>query len=214
MTFQEAQQEIESSAMATRLNVASGLKTFLRAIQGERAVCALRKMLDATATQENILSRLIELSRQRIDRRYENPWDTALTIYLLLISSVDQSLLILAADIVAQAPQCWWAQKLSSQLLSERETKAKSSALAHNITSQLPAVSFLSVPDTAFALFQLEAVSIPYSLDSTVRIHMPKFSQSLSQAENIVINSVGPSQSYINTAADADSCQGCIGYSS
>jgi hypothetical protein len=196
MTFQEAQQEIESSALATRLNVASGLKTFLRAIQAERAVCELRKMLVARVTQENILSRLIELSRQRIDRRYENPWDTALTIYLWLLSSIDQNLLSLAADIVAQAPQCWWAQKLSSQLSRERETKAKTYVLAHNVISQPPAASFLATPATALALFPLDTVSTTYSLGKTVRIHMPEFSQSLSQAESIVINSESPNQDY------------------
>ena len=202
MTFQEAQREIESGSMAIRLNVASGLKTFMRAIQGERAVCELRQMLIAKEMQEHVLSRLIALSRQRIDRRYENPWDTALTIYLWLISSVDQDLLHLAADIVAQAPQCWWAQKLSSQLLREREMQAKSSVLAHNITSQLPAASFLAIPATAFALVSLDTVSMSGSLDRPVQIHMPKFFGSLSQAEIIVISSDGPSQSYTNTAAN------------
>lgn len=202
MNFQEAQREIESSSMATRLNVASGLKTFLRAIQGERAVCELRQMLIVKEMQEQVLSRLIELSRQRIDRRYENPWDTALTIYLWLISLVDQNLLDLAANIVAQAPQCWWAQKLSSQLLREREMQAKSSVLAHSITSQLPAVSFLAIPETAFALFSLDTVSMFSSLDRPIRIHMPNFSRSLSQAESIVISSESPSQSYTNTAGD------------
>jgi len=202
VTFQEAQRQIESDSMAIRLNVASGLKTFMRAIQGERAVYELRQMLVAKETQEHVLSRLIELSGQRIDRRYENPWDTALTIYLWLISSVDQNLLALSADIVAQAPQCWWAQKLSRQLLREREMQVTSSVLAHNITSQLPAVSFLAMPDTALALFSLDTVLMSTSPDRHVQIHMPMFSSSLSQAESIVISSTSPSQSYINTAGD------------
>ena len=202
MTFQEAQREIESGSMVIRLNVASGLKTFLRAIQGERAVCELRQMLIVKEMQEQVLSRLIELSRQRIDRRYENPWDTALTIYLWLISSVDRDLLDLAADIVAQAPQCWWAQKLSTQLLRERKMQATSSVLAHNITSQLQAVSFLATPDTAFALFSLDTISMSSTLGRPFQIHMPKLSHSLSQAQSIVISSESPSQSYTNTACD------------
>lgn len=92
MTFNEAQMEIESGAMITRLNVASGLKMFLRGIQGEAAVQDLRSMLAARDIQEQVLSRLIQLSRQRIDKRYENPWDTTLTVYLWAISSVNQAL--------------------------------------------------------------------------------------------------------------------------
>jgi len=202
VNFEEAQREIESDSMAIRLNVASGFKSFLRAIQGERAVCELRKMLETKAAQENLLSRLIELSRQRIDRRYENPWDTALTIYLWLISSVDQNLSDLSAEIVAQAPQCWWAQKLSNQLLKERELQVASSFLAPNVTSQLPAVSFLAMPNTALALFSLDTVSVSSSPTMHVQIHEPMFSCSLSRAGSTVIASTSPTQINTNTAAN------------
>lgn len=106
MTFNEAQMEIESGAMITRLNVASGLKMFLRGIQGEAAVQDLRSMLAARDIQEQVLSRLIQLSRQRIDKRYENPWDTTLTVYLWAISSVNQALSL------------FWPQKSLLKLLS------------------------------------------------------------------------------------------------
>lgn len=205
MTFDEAQREIESSPMVIRLNVVSGLKTFLLAMQSENAVCDLRQMLGSKEKQELVLSRLVELSRQRIDRRYENPWDTALAIYLWLLSSAQKDLLALAAEIVAQAPQCWWAKKLSDQLLRERETQTKSSVQAFTVPSQPLLVSYSVIPDMAFALFPLETGLMSGTFNSPLQIHMPHFPPSLSRADNIIIHSGDAHQiSYTNTAANQE----------
>lgn len=183
MLFKEIQVEIESPSMITRLNVASGLKTFLRGIQAEPTVQELRAKLATKETQEKVLSRLIELSRQRIDRQYENPWDTALTIYLWTISSVDHTLSILAAEIVSQAPQCWWAQKLATQLLSEKQTLTVSSIQPFNITTQAMAVSYLTVQATSSSLISLDNAVLSAPASRPVRIHMPNLSGCVSQSE-------------------------------
>lgn len=200
MTFQEAQMEIESGSMVTRLNVASGLKTFLRGIQGERAVQELRSILVARDIQEQVLSRLIQLSRQRIDRRYENPWDTAITVYLWVISSVDQALSVLAAEIVAQAPHCWWAQRLSSQLLSEQQMHTISTVQPFNMTPQSMRVPYVAVQDTAFAQVSLDNAVLSDPLNRPIRILMPNLTGSVSQSE---VSNLGE-LSYTFSAANQD----------
>lgn len=205
MTFEEARMEIESDAMAMRLNVASGLKMFLRGIQAEAAVQELRRMLVAIDIQNQAVSRLIQLSKQRIDRRYENPLDTALTIYLWAISSIDQTLSVLVAEIVAQAPQCWWAQKLSSQLLSEQQIFTKSSVQPFNMTSLNLTTQKISIPyvtalDTTFAQVSLDNAVLSDSLNRTIRIQMPNLICSASQSE---VSNHGE-QRYTLTAANQD----------
>lgn len=200
MTFNEAQMEIESGAMITRLNVASGLKMFLRGIQGEAAVQDLRSMLAARDIQEQVLSRLIQLSRQRIDKRYENPWDTTLTVYLWAISSVNQALSVLAAEIVAQAPQCWWAQKLSNQLLSEQQVQTRSSAQPFTMTPQSMPIHYVAVQDTVFAQVSLDNAVLSDPLNRPVRILMPNLTCSVSTSE---VSNLGK-QSYTLTAVNQE----------
>lgn len=200
MTFEETQMEIESGSMVTRLNAASGLKTFLRGIQGEHAVQELRKILTDKEIQEKAFSRLIQLSRQRIDRQYENPWDTALTIYLWAISSIDQALAVLAAEIVAQAPQCWWAKKLSSQLLSELQIITRSSVQPFNMTPQPMPIPYIAVLDTTFAHVCLDNAVLSDPLNRPIRILMPNLTGSTSQNE---VSNLGE-QSYTLSAANQE----------
>jgi hypothetical protein len=181
MTFREAQAEIESHSMATRLNVASGLKPFLQSIQTEHAVQELCKTLSSKEIQEKTFLRLVELSRQCIDREYENPWDTALAIYLWSISSVSYTLSVLAAEIVRQAPQCWWAQKLCKQLLSEKQTVTVSSATPFSLTPQHKDITYTSVHSVHSTQITLDSTVLIASLGLPMRIHMPTISGSASQ---------------------------------
>jgi hypothetical protein len=117
VTFTEAVREIESHNLAARLNVASDLKSFLRAAKEQEAIRIILRELDSQEKRQQILLRTIELSRQKIDPRYENQWDTALTLYVWLISLKDLELAKIVAEVAMQAPQCWWAKKISFSIL-------------------------------------------------------------------------------------------------
>lgn len=116
MSFDESMREIESHKVAVHLNVTSGLKNFLKAIQEETAVSALLEQLDSPEKYLKIFSRVIELSKQLVDPRYENQWDIALAIYVWMLSLVNFKLAIMASEIVIQIPRCWWATKISQNL--------------------------------------------------------------------------------------------------
>jgi hypothetical protein len=117
MIFKEAMRKVESHEFAAYLNIASDIRTFLRAAQQEEAVLTLLKDLDSLENCWQILIRIFELSRQQIDLRYENQWDTALAIYVWLINLKDFDLAKIAAFVADRAPQCWWAKKISRHIL-------------------------------------------------------------------------------------------------
>jgi hypothetical protein len=111
--------EITSHEFDVRLNVVSGLRSFIRAALGEKSVDVLyRAMLTSPSARDAVLEQLQSLSRLEIDRRYENPNDTALAVFLLLTLIVDTDLAMIAADLVDRAPQCWYAQKIARKILT------------------------------------------------------------------------------------------------
>lgn len=119
MIVDDAMREIESHEFAARLNVASDLSTFLSIAEKEDAVLTLFEELDSPAEQERVFRRTMELSTSSTDVRYENQWDTALTLYLWVTSLKNHALAILMAGVVSRADQCWWAAKTSYALLTQ-----------------------------------------------------------------------------------------------
>ncbi len=122
----ETLREVESHAFAARVNVASDLRTFFEAARREPAVEALTRDLGTTAARAAVAARAVELARQKVDPRYENPWDVALAMYLWLMSMSDLQLAGLMAEAVAWAPQCWWARKVARAVSPERLTQSTS----------------------------------------------------------------------------------------
>jgi hypothetical protein len=113
MPLDEVMNEIESHEFAGRVNVASDLRTFLRAARAEPSVNGLLQELDSPEKRPAVVNRVFELARRQIDPRYENPSDTPLAIYVWSMSLKDMGLATIAAERAAQAPQCWWAAQLS-----------------------------------------------------------------------------------------------------
>jgi hypothetical protein len=128
MTISEAMNEIESYEFAARLNVASDLRTFLRAAQTEPSVNDLLQELDSPEKRLAVLSKVFELSQRQIDLSYENPWDSSLAIYVWSMSLKDLGLAKAAAETAIQAPQCWWAVKLSRKILLTQESPMPSAS--------------------------------------------------------------------------------------
>jgi len=121
MTLTEAMKEIESHAFAVRVNLASDYKTFLRAVQQEESAQTILKELPSSRNRLQLVNRIARLANQLVDSRYENPWDVAFAVYLWLLDLHDPIFSKIAAQSVAQAPQCWWSRTISKQILkSER----------------------------------------------------------------------------------------------
>jgi hypothetical protein len=127
VTFKEAMREIESHEFGARLNVASDFNTFLKVARDQEATQALVGLLfekqrqKVLLYQQELLYRIFELSQQRVDPRYENPWDTAFAVYIWAINLIDWDLSKLVAERVSRIANCWWARKISLYILLEQQ---------------------------------------------------------------------------------------------
>lgn len=119
MDWRSALSEVKSLQFDVRLNVTSGLRSFFRVAGQEPPV---QKLLSAVLTsgevREEVLGEIIDLVRVEIDRRYENPNDTALAVLLWLMEFASPEFAELAADLIDRAPQCWYAKKLARRILT------------------------------------------------------------------------------------------------
>lgn len=120
MTFDEALKEIESPEFSARLNLASDFKGFFHAVELEKAIGIALSHLCLLSNMTKLLRRISELTRQNVDLRYENPWDNTLTVYLWILNVRDVNIAKIAAEKVAETPQCWWATKYAKHLLLDK----------------------------------------------------------------------------------------------
>lgn len=118
MGLTQALHEIKSHEFAARLNVVSGTRSFFAAANKEPAVMSLcEDMSKSGEAREEVLGHIHDLSQLAVDRRYENPNDAALAILLWLTRFTAPDYSQIAADLVDQAPQCWYAKKLARRIL-------------------------------------------------------------------------------------------------
>ena len=118
MNWQEALEEIQSVEFDVNLNVVSSTNTFFRAVSREPAVLeAYRQMRESGELREEVLGHIYDLATQEIDPRYANPHDTPLAVFLWLTYFGAPDFALMAAGMVDRAPQCWYARKLTSQIL-------------------------------------------------------------------------------------------------
>ena len=109
------QKEIESIEFAARVNIASDLDTFLRAIATEPSVRSLRQR---SLTDPSMIDSLFKVMRHLIDSdfdpKYENPMDAALSTYGWIIASGRPDLEGLVGDLVGSLRNSWWANQLGN----------------------------------------------------------------------------------------------------
>ena len=156
-------QEIESNQFSARLNVASSFKVFIHTALKESVFKEL--ILELTKSRYNIwlvLQRATELAQKEFDSRYENPWDTALTIYLEALSLVKPKVAETAASFILRSPNCWWATRLAKSVLNKKKTTIPSNVVKIDVdTGQQPiAARPISNP-------QRKASLPPYSLNKS-----------------------------------------------
>ena len=118
MTIQNVLREMESHQFAIKLGVVSGLRPLLAAAASEPSVITLKEEIESSGSAyEEVLNEIRDLAALEPDQRYENPNDTALAILLWMTSLTIPDFTMMAATLVDQAPQCWYAKKLARALL-------------------------------------------------------------------------------------------------
>jgi hypothetical protein len=112
--------QIESYEFAALLNIASDFKVFWRAAYREEVTKELiQQLLDSPKNIWLVFKRTVDLSQQEIDPQYENPWDTALAVYLWALSMVNLEVAQTAAGFVINTENGWWAKKFANTLLQK-----------------------------------------------------------------------------------------------
>jgi len=152
MTLEECLERIESREFNARVNVASDLITFLRAVKLEDAVQLLWANLETSMALAKLARRVQDLAENAVDPRYENQWDAAIATYLWLLNLKDPCLASIAAERARTAPQCWWSEKFATRCLLENP--ARSDSGSGRIDISLLGLSFASegTPDTVLVV--------------------------------------------------------------
>lgn len=174
--------QIESHEFSALLNVASSFKTFLRAAYKEPVTKELiKQLLDSPKNIWLILQRATELSQNEFDTRYENPWDTALTIYLWALSLVNADAAETAAAFVAQAENCWWATRFANSLL-----KKKGATINSNFAKLELDTIEAKIPVRPVSNPRIKVSFITYSLGKPVSSGLTRRTVSSTRAEEIL----------------------------
>lgn len=120
MTIAELFNAIESHKMAAEVNIASSRRLANEIVRSHPIVRELADKMKKPRVTERIFLRLLGLTSQATDPRYENPSDIALLAYLLLLSWRDRQLALIAGSAVCQMPNLWWASKMATDILERR----------------------------------------------------------------------------------------------
>jgi hypothetical protein len=111
--------DIESPRFSALANVASDLKTFLRAVEQEPASHRLLALLRSEEVVAALARRMECLVGEPGEPSLEHPHDAALAAYLWALRG-EPTLGRQAALAVQSAPRCWWARKVAEKILAEQ----------------------------------------------------------------------------------------------
>lgn len=115
---------VESSTFDAAVGVASDLRTMLKASAGQVS----RELARAASLPRNRLwlaKRILTLCERDFDVRYQNPLDTAVTVYLWILSMTDPLLAGAVATSVLGLRNGWWAPRFAREVLSERAARGE-----------------------------------------------------------------------------------------
>jgi len=116
MTLAETMAAIEQEEFAVEMNLAAGTKAFRRAIREHELFHRLSEL--AKENPSEVAGRIEAISRIEVDERYENRFDTALSVYLMVLSDVaEPEVASKASQAVLRTPKIWWASGVAQELL-------------------------------------------------------------------------------------------------
>lgn len=117
-TIEAALAEIESTRYSIQVNLASDLRTFLRAVERHPSVQAL---LGAPLSPDDLAAisgRARNLIASEANDVYEHPADAAVATYLLILSRCSPEKACALADEFAVDDKWWWARKVVERMLA------------------------------------------------------------------------------------------------
>jgi hypothetical protein len=162
--IQQRFQTIEFGDELALLGLAEGFKMFIDLLGEVPEIVRFAQSLDEEKTRLLTLSRIVDVSRIQIDRKYRNPRDIALAVYIWAIWKHDTSLGESAAELSREVPNLWWADLMSQEVLARRRTVTvsqesgfldiKSDTDTHEVSS--------STPDGRLIPIQVEASQLSH----------------------------------------------------
>jgi hypothetical protein len=183
MSLKSVMKDIESHDFSSRVNVASDFRSYLLAIRQQKGTTALIKELESPENLMRVLLRVLELSRERVDLRYENPWDAALATYVWALSKKNSNYAILAAEAVSEVHQIWWAEKLSRHILLGNQFRSSADSTQNEFVAA-PYTSYRTVQKansgdvyfisrTVYAFDNIPAIELKYSTKTSAPAESP-----------------------------------------
>lgn len=135
MSPADAIKEIEHLRFAVRVGLANSFRAFLKNISAEPSVIELlSRANESRDIPQQVLNRILELSRVRGDIRYLHRSDIALATYLWILSRTSRDLARAGADAIANLPRTWWAEQVSNYVLGEWSRTSTASSRESNVT--------------------------------------------------------------------------------
>jgi hypothetical protein len=111
-------ESIENSQFTAITGIASSFSLFIKIIEKQDIVKELiEEIYESLENRWIILSRISELLNSTIDPNYENPYDTAISVYLWALSLVDLELSQTAAAFILNIENGWWSKKFAQHLM-------------------------------------------------------------------------------------------------
>lgn len=132
MTLSDLLAYFESPDFVSKLELASGQRTFLTILGSDAHYLELRERLrrDINAVRK-VLSRIKRLTSLSYDQRYANPHDVPLAVFTLALSAIP-SYGEVAADFLRSARDIWWASKVI-ETIARRAEVSPASVIAQKV---------------------------------------------------------------------------------
>lgn len=116
MTLAEVMEAIERDEFSAEMNLAAGTRAFRRSMRTHDLFLRLTELSKENPSE--LVHRVKSISKFDVDMVYENPFDVALSAYLLVLSDVaEPEAVSAAAAAIIGTPRCWWASGLARELL-------------------------------------------------------------------------------------------------
>lgn len=119
LNIREIFRNIESHDLSAELNMALNLSNFFRIADEQESIQNLKLLINDLENINIILLRIKDLIEEKVDLRYENPYDTAVTVYTWALFSGHTQAGKIAAEYATSLRQGWWAIKYARDILNE-----------------------------------------------------------------------------------------------
>ena len=122
MNLSETFDAIETPEFSARLGIASSLETFLRIARSRSEAIQLVASLAEPCALTELALRIDQVLAREFDHEYQNPWDTAVALYLWALSTKDTLRARNYAKGIGDqsSDSWWWTRMMIERLLSQR----------------------------------------------------------------------------------------------